>query len=141
MDTSSIYLAETGAGMVAFTALARGLLTGKYLHGVPAQSRAARDGSLSRSMLTEDRRSVIRRLNEIAAGRGQSLAQLAVSWVLRDPRVTSVVVGAGSVTQLEDTIAAVERTEFDAAEVAHIDEVAHDDPAINLWRSQSRLGA
>jgi L-glyceraldehyde 3-phosphate reductase len=134
-------LDEVGAGMVAFTVLAQGLLTDKYLRGVPAQSRAARDGTLSRSLLTEDRRDIIRRLNAIAAGRGQSLAQLAVSWALRDPRVTSVVVGAGTVTQLQDTVAAVEHTQFDPDELAEIEKAAHDDPAIDLWRAQSQLGA
>jgi L-glyceraldehyde 3-phosphate reductase len=133
-------LDEVGAGTVAFTVLAQGLLTGKYLHGVPSQSRAARGGTLSRSLLTDDRRNVIRRLNAIAEHRGQSLAQLAVSWALRDPRITSVVVGASSVTQLEDTVAAIEQTQFDPAELASIDEAAHDDPAIDSWRAQSQLG-
>ena len=133
-------LEDIGAGMIAFTALAQGLLTGKYLHGVPRDSRAAHDGTLSRSMLSEQRLNVIRRLNQIAENRGQSLAQLAVSWVLRDPRVTSVVVGASSIAQLEDTIAAAEHTQFEAAELAAIDAIAHDDPETDLWRAQSQLG-
>jgi L-glyceraldehyde 3-phosphate reductase len=134
-------LDDLGVGMIAFTALAQGLLTGKYLDGVPDDSRAAHGGTLSRGFLTDERLAVVRRLNEIARGRGQSLAQLAVSWVLRDPRVTSVVVGASSVAQLEDTLAAVTRTEFDADELAAIDDVAKDDPETDLWRAQSQLGA
>jgi L-glyceraldehyde 3-phosphate reductase len=135
-------LDEVGAGMIAFTALAQGLLTGKYLNGVPADSRAAGPGAtLSQSLLSKQRLAAIRRLNEIAENRGQSLAQLAVSWVLRDQRVTSVVVGASSVAQLEDTVVAVGRTEFDAAELAAIDANATDDPDLDLWRVQSRLGA
>jgi L-glyceraldehyde 3-phosphate reductase len=133
-------LDEVGAGMIAFTALAQGLLTGKYLDGVPAGSRAAQDGTLSRNLLTPQRLQVIRSLNQVAERRGQSLAQLAVSWVLRDPRVTSVVVGASSVAQLEDTVAAARHAEFDPAELAAIDEVAKDDPDLDLWRAQSRLG-
>jgi L-glyceraldehyde 3-phosphate reductase len=133
-------LAEVGAGAIAFTALAQGLLTNKYLDGVPEQSRAAADGTLARSQLTGERVADLRALNRIAADRGQSLAQLAVSWVLRDPRVTSVVVGASSVAQLEDTVAAVHRTDFGAAELASIDELAKDDPAVDLWRAQSQIG-
>ncbi|HZC73534.1 MAG TPA: L-glyceraldehyde 3-phosphate reductase [Jatrophihabitans sp.] len=134
-------LDEVGAGMIGFTALAQGLLTGKYLQGVPSESRAAQgDTTLPRSLLTEQRLDVIRRLSQIAENRRQSLAQLAVSWVLRDPRVTSVVVGASSAAQLEDTVAAVAHTEFDADELAAIDETAKDDPTIDLWRAQSQLG-
>jgi L-glyceraldehyde 3-phosphate reductase len=133
-------LDEVGAGMIAFTALAQGLLTGKYLDGVPTGSRAAQgSGTLPRQMLTEQRLDVIRGLNAIAQQRGQSLAQLAVSWVLRDPRVTSVVVGASSPAQLEDTVAAVDRTEFDPAELTAIDAIAKDDPDVDLWRAQSEL--
>ena len=134
-------LEEVGAGMIAFTALAQGLLTGKYLDGVPDDSRAARAGAtLSAGMLTEQRIDALRQLNRIATSRGQTLAQLAVSWVLRDPRVTSVVVGASSVQQLTDTVSAVENTEFSAAELAAIDAVAVDDPHVDLWRAQSEIG-
>jgi L-glyceraldehyde 3-phosphate reductase len=133
-------LDEVGAGMIAFTALAQGLLTGKYLDGVPTGSRAAQgSGTLPRQMLTEQRLDVIRGLNAIAQQRGQSLAQLAVSWVLRDPRVTSVVVGASSPAQLEDTVAAVGRTDFDPAELTAVDAIAKDDPDVDLWRAQSEL--
>ena len=133
-------LEEVGAGMIAFSAMAQGLLTGKYLQGVPSDSRAAQNGSLSRSLLSEQRLEVIRRLERIAQNRGQSMAQLAVSWVLRDPRVTSVVVGASSITQLEDTVAAADHTRFDAAELAAIDEIAKDDPEIDSWRDESQIG-
>ena len=134
-------LEEVGAGAIAFTALAQGLLTGKYLNGIPDESRAARAGTLSRELLSEQRLATLRELNRIATERGQSLAQLAVSWVLRDDRVTSVVVGASSVRQLEDTVAAVEHTTFSAEELAAIDAVALDDPAVDLWRAQSEIGS
>ena len=133
-------LSEVGAGLIAFTALAQGLLTGRYLDGIPADSRAGRPGTLSRDLITDERVAALRELNDIAAARGQSLAQLAVSWVLRDPRVTSVVVGASSVAQLEDTVAAVGHTDFDPDELAAIDAVAVDDPRLDLWRAQSRTG-
>jgi L-glyceraldehyde 3-phosphate reductase len=134
-------LDAVGAGAIAFTALAQGLLTGKYNDGIPADSRAARAGAtLSREMLDDARIAALRELSRIAADRGQTLAQLAVSWVLRDPRVTSVVVGASSVKQLTDTVAAVENTEFSADELSAIDAVAVDDPRIDLWRAQSELG-
>jgi L-glyceraldehyde 3-phosphate reductase len=134
-------LEEAGAGMIAFTALAQGLLTGKYLQGIPDDSRAAQDGTLPRALLTEQRLHVLRGLNRIAEQRGQSLAQLAVSWVLRDPRVTSVVLGASSVAQLQDTVTALHHTDFDPAELAAIDAIAKDDPEIDLWRAQSQCGA
>ncbi|MFL6163557.1 MAG: L-glyceraldehyde 3-phosphate reductase [Jatrophihabitantaceae bacterium] len=134
-------LEEVGAGMIAFTALAQGLLTGKYLNGVPDGSRAARDGSLSRDLLTEQRLVSLRELNRIAAERGQSLAQLAVAWVLRDPRVSSVVLGASSVQQLEDAVAAVGQTEFSTEELDAIDALAPDTPEVDLWRAQSEIGA
>jgi L-glyceraldehyde 3-phosphate reductase len=135
-------LGEVGAGCIAFTALAQGLLTGKYLDGVPTGSRASRDDStLSRESLSEQRLSALQGLNSIAARRGQSLAQLALSWVLRDPRFTSVVVGASSVHQLEENVTAVEQTEFSGDELAEIDRLAADDPAVDLWREQSKIGA
>jgi L-glyceraldehyde 3-phosphate reductase len=133
-------LDEVGAGAIAFTALAQGLLTPKYLDGIPGDSRAAEANStLSQAVLTEHRPG-LRELNRIAAARGQSLAQLALSWVLRDPRITSVVVGASSVQQLEDNIAAIGQLEFTTDELAAIDAVATDDPDIDLWREQSQLG-
>jgi len=133
-------LSELGVGAIGFTVLAQGLLTGKYLDGVPADSRAARPGTLPAGLLTEQRLAALQELNRIAAGRGQSLAQLAVSWALRDPRLSSVVVGASSVQQLEDTVAAVELTAFSAEELAAIDAVAADDPELDLWRAQPEIG-
>ncbi|MCW2572881.1 MAG: aldo/keto reductase [Frankiales bacterium] len=134
-------LSEVGAGCIAFSALAQGLLTAKYLDGVPAGSRASRDSTLSRGLLTEQRLDGLRQLNRLATRRGQSLAQMALSWVLRDPRVTSAVVGASSVQQLEDNVAATQNTEFTADELATIDAVATDDPGVDLWRKQSEIGA
>jgi L-glyceraldehyde 3-phosphate reductase len=134
-------LGEAGAGCIAFTALAQGLLTDKYLNGVPTGSRASRDGStLPRETLSEQRLGALQGLSSIAARRGQSLAQMALSWVLRDPRVASVVVGASSVHQLEENVTAVEQTEFSGDELAAIDRLAADDPAVDLWREQSKIG-
>jgi L-glyceraldehyde 3-phosphate reductase len=133
-------LDEIGAGAIAFTALAQGLLTPKYLEGIPADSRAAASNStLSRAVLDAHRQG-LGELNQIAAARGQSLAQMALSWILRDPRITSVVVGASSVRQLEDNVAAIGQLEFTSAELSAIDAVAGDDPRVDLWREQSRLG-
>jgi L-glyceraldehyde 3-phosphate reductase len=132
-------LEDVGAGCIAFTALAQGLLTDKYLGGVPAESRAAGKNATIWPALLDAQREGVRALNEIAVGRGQSLAQLALSWVLRDPRVTSVVVGASSVHQLEDSIASIQNTEFTADELAAIDAHAVDDPGLDLWRSQSQV--
>jgi L-glyceraldehyde 3-phosphate reductase len=132
-------LEDIGAGLIAFTALAQGLLTDKYLNGVPDGSRADRDGTFSRGLLTEKRINALRELNRIAGSRGQSFAQMALSWVLRDPRVTSVVIGASSVRQLEDNAAAIEQVDFAPEELAAIDDVAVDDPAIDLWRAQSQI--
>jgi L-glyceraldehyde 3-phosphate reductase len=134
-------LEEVGAGCVVFTALAQGLLTDKYLGGVPEDSRAARDGSLPRSLLSGETLERVRRLDEIARGRGQTLAQLALAWVLRDPRVTSTVVGASSVGQLEANVAALDRLRFSADELAEIDRWASDLRDVDLWRSQAEIGA
>lgn len=129
-------LAELGVGCIAFTALAQGLLTDKYLDGIPEGSRASRPGTLRRDMLSAENLARIRALNAIAARRGQSLAQLALAWTLRDPRVTSTVVGASSVEQLDENIAALDRLDFTATELAEID--AHATEAgINLWAGSS----
>ncbi len=133
-------LSEVGAGCIAFTALAQGLLTSKYLDGVPETSRAALGSTLSRRLLTEEMLAALRTLNALAAERGQSLAQMALSWVLRDPRVTSVVVGASSVQQLEDNVAAIGRTEFTDHELAAINGAAVDHPEVDLWREQAQIG-
>jgi L-glyceraldehyde 3-phosphate reductase len=129
-------LEELGVGCIPFSPLAQGMLTDRYLDGIPADSRAAREGSVKSSMLTDEVLSHLRALNEIAKGRGQSLAQLALSWVLRDSRVTSALIGASSVRQLENSLAATGNLDFDAAELAAIDEHAVDS-AINIWSESS----
>jgi L-glyceraldehyde 3-phosphate reductase len=129
-------LEAEGAGCIAFSPLAQGLLTTKYLNGVPAGSRASRNGSLSQEQLTDQTLAHVRALNEIAAGRGQSLAQMAISWTLRDPRVTSALVGASSVGQLEENLAAADKTTFTAEEIAAIDKNAVE-AGINIWSASS----
>jgi L-glyceraldehyde 3-phosphate reductase len=108
------------------------MLTDKYLDGIPEGSRASRDTSLSPSLLTEQALGKIRALNELAGRRGQSLAQTAIAWVLRDPRVTSALIGASSVAQLEANVAALDRLGFDEGELAEIDRHATDS-GINIW--------
>jgi len=125
-------LGDTGVGCIAFSPLAQGMLTSKYLDGIPAGSRASRDASLSTELLSEQNLAHIRRLNAIAADRGQSLAQLALAWALRDPRVTSVLIGASSVGQLDDSLGALDNLTFGADELARIDEHAVE-AGINLW--------
>jgi L-glyceraldehyde 3-phosphate reductase len=129
-------LEAEGAGCIAFSPLAQGLLTTKYLNGVPAGSRASRNGSLSQEQLTDQTLAHVRALNDIAAGRGQSLAQMAISWTLRDPRVTSALVGASSVAQLEENLAAADKTTFTAEEIAAIDKNAVE-AGINIWSASS----
>jgi len=129
-------LEHAGAGCIAFSPLAQGVLTGKYLGGVPAGSRASLDGSLSSDQISEQTLAHVRALAEIAAGRGQSLAQLALSWALRDPRVTSVLIGASSVAQLEENLAAAGRSDFADGELAAIDRDAVD-AGINIWAASS----
>ncbi|WHT19901.1 L-glyceraldehyde 3-phosphate reductase [Crossiella sp. CA-258035] len=129
-------LAEVGAGCIAFSPLGQGMLTDRYLNGVPEGSRASRDGSLSTGLLTEDNLARIRALNEIARSRGQSLAQLAISWTLRDSRVTSALIGASSVAQLEQNLAATRNLDFSADELVEIDRYAVD-AGINLWAESS----
>jgi L-glyceraldehyde 3-phosphate reductase len=128
---------DEGIGLIAFSPLAQGMLTDRYLGGVPEDSRAAKGVFLSEDMLTEDRLDHVRALNEIAGGRGQTLAQMAVAWVLRDPRVTSALVGASSVGQLDDTLGALERLDFSDEERATIDQHAID-AGINIWEQSSR---
>ena len=129
-------LAEEGAGCIAFSPLAQGVLTGKYLGGVPEGSRATRNGSLSGDQLSDKTLTHVRNLTEIAAGRGQSLAQMAISWVLRDQRVTSALIGASSVAQLEENLAAAGKTEFTPEEIAAIDQDAVE-AGINIWAASS----
>jgi len=129
-------LAEVGAGAITFSPLAQGLLTDRYLAGVPAGSRATEDKSLFPSHLSDENLDRIRGLAAIAASRGQSLAQMAVAWTLRDPRVTTTLLGASSAAQLVETAAAVQRLDFTEEELAAIDEFAVDGD-INLWAAQS----
>jgi len=129
-------LEEEGIGAIVFSPLAQGLLTDRYLGGIPEDSRAARGGSFSRSMLTEENLERARALNEIARGRGQSLAQLALAWTLRDPRVTSTLIGASSIEQLEDNVAALGRLDFTDDELAEIDGYAQEGD-LNLWAPSS----
>ena len=119
-------LGKLGVGCIVFSPLAQGMLTDKYLDGIPADSRAAQNGSLSQEMLTDETLERIRALNEIAARRGQSLAQLALAWALRDERVTSALVGASSVQQLEANLAALDKLDFTDDELAEIDRYAVD---------------
>src|SRR4051812_23584880 len=129
-------LGEEGIGCIAFSPLAQGMLTGRYLDGIPEGSRAAQGKSLDPSLLTDDALAHIRRLNEIAQARGQSLAQLALAWVLRDERVTSVLIGASSVAQLDDNLAVLDNLEISDEELAAIERDAVDS-GINLWSASS----
>jgi L-glyceraldehyde 3-phosphate reductase len=131
-------LEPLGTGCIAFSPLAQGMLTGKYLGGVPADARAARGGSLSKGLLTSDNIERIRGLDAIARRRGQTLAQMAIAWVLRDPRVTSALIGARTVDQLDDSLDAVKRLGFAEDELAEIDSFATDG-GIDLWRVSSKL--
>jgi L-glyceraldehyde 3-phosphate reductase len=131
-------LGDLGVGCIAFSPLAQGLLTDRYLGGIPDDSRAAREGSMSSRMLTEETLERVRGLNGIAVERGQTLAQLALSWALRDHRVTSVLIGASSVTQLDDNLAAVKNLSFTRQELARIDDYAGDRD-INLWATSSAV--
>ena len=129
-------LGREGVGCIAFSPLAQGVLTGKYLDGVPAGSRAAQDGSLSSDQISERTLVHVRALAAIAAARGQSLAQLALSWALRDQRVTSVLIGASSVAQLEENLAAAGHASFTDDELAAIDRDAVE-AGINIWADSS----
>jgi L-glyceraldehyde 3-phosphate reductase len=130
-------LGELGVGCIVFSPLAQGMLTDKYLNGIPSDSRAAQNGSFSPDLLSDDALERIRGLNDIAQQRGQSLAQLALAWTLRDPRVTSTLIGASSVAQLEANVASLERLDLSDDELAAIDRFAVDS-GINLWAASSR---
>jgi L-glyceraldehyde 3-phosphate reductase len=129
-------LGTEGVGCIAFSVLAQGLLTDRYLNGIPPGSRATRGGSLTHDMLNEENLARIRALNDIAHGRDQTLAQMAIAWALRDPRVTSVLIGASSVAQLEQNVSALDHLGFTAEEIATIDRYAVDG-GIDLWRTPS----
>ena len=129
-------LGEEGIGCIVFSPLAQGMLTDKYLDGIPEGSRASHESSLSPDLLSDETLAKIRALNEIAGRRGQSLAQMALAWTLRDPRVTSALIGASSVTQLEANVAALENLELSSEELVEIDRYATDS-GINLWSTSS----
>ena len=131
-------LDDLGIGCIAFSPLAQGMLTAKYLDGVPADARAAKAGSLKSDMLSEEALSHVRKLNEIAKSRGQSLAQMAIAWALRDARVTSALIGARTVGQLEDSLGALANLDFSEDELGRIDQFAVDS-GIDLWRRSSSV--
>jgi L-glyceraldehyde 3-phosphate reductase len=127
-------LEELGVGCIAFSPLAQGLLTNKYLNGIPSNSRAtAENSSISKEFLSAENIARVRALDEIARGRGQTLAQMAIAWVLRDKRVTSALVGARNVEQLDNSLDALKKLEFTDAELKEIDRHAQDG-AIDLWK-------
>jgi L-glyceraldehyde 3-phosphate reductase len=130
-------LGDEGIGCIVFSPLAQGLLTDRYLGGVPEGSRAARPGTIDRDQLGEETLAKVRALHQLAGRRGQSLAQMAVAWTLRDPRVTSALLGASSVAQLEDNVAALDNPAFADEELAEIDRHATE-AGINLWAESSR---
>jgi L-glyceraldehyde 3-phosphate reductase len=129
-------LAEEGIGCIVFSPLAQGLLTDRYLNGVPAGARASHPGSFSAELLTDANLEKVRALHRIAQGRGQTLAQMAIAWTLRNPTVTSALLGASSVAQLEQNVAALERLEFSSDELREIDRYATES-GINLWAASS----
>jgi L-glyceraldehyde 3-phosphate reductase len=129
-------LGELGVGSIVFSPLAQGMLTDRYLKGVPEGSRASQNGSLSPNFLTDATMEKIRALNDIAQGRGQTLAQLALAWALRDPRVTSALIGASSIEQLEQNLGALDNLQFTEDELAEIDRYATD-ADINIWAESS----
>jgi L-glyceraldehyde 3-phosphate reductase len=129
-------LGQEGVGAIVFSPLAQGMLTNRYLDGIPADSRVATGGALSEDMLTDEALEHVRALNGIARERGQTLAQMAIAWTLRDPRVTSSLIGASSVKQLEDSLGAVDNLDFSDEELATIDRYAVE-AGINLWKTSS----
>ena len=131
-------LGEEGVGCIVFSPLAQGMLTDKYLDGIPERSRASRAETLSPSLITEEALDKIRALNEIASARGQTLAQMALAWTLRDHRVTSALAGASRVDQLEANVAALEHLDFTDEELAEIDRHATES-GINLWAASSSV--
>ncbi len=129
-------LAQEGLGCIAFSPLAQGLLTSKYLKGIPESSRAAQDGSFSKSMLTEANIANVRELNKIAGQRGQSLAQMAIAWVLAKPAITSALIGASNWAQIEECLGALRRPDFSSDETESIDRYAKDG-GLNIWAARS----
>jgi L-glyceraldehyde 3-phosphate reductase len=131
-------LGELGVGCIAFSPLAQGMLSKKYLAGIPSDSRAAKAGSFNPDLISKDNIQRIKELNAIAESRGQTLAQMAIAWVLRDSRVTSALVGARTVAQLADTLASLQKTEFSAEELRKIDTHATDG-GLNIWKVSSSI--
>jgi L-glyceraldehyde 3-phosphate reductase len=129
-------LGEEGVGCIVFSPLAQGLLTDRYLDGIPDGSRASREASLTSDMLTDETLAKVRALRRVAVRRGQTLAQMALAWTLRDPRVTSTLIGASSVAQLEDNLGALANLHFDDDELAEIDRSATE-AEINIWSTSS----
>ena len=129
-------LGELGVGCITFSPLAQGMLTDRYLDGIPEGSRASRPSSLSPDLLTDETLAKIRALNDLAARRGQTLAQMALAWTLRDPRVTSTLVGASSVAQLEANVGALDNLDFTDEELAEIDRYATESE-LNIWSTSS----
>jgi len=125
-----------GLGIIAFSPLGQGMLTDRYLDGIPSDSRAAQDQFLKRDFISDENMARVKALNEIASRRGQALAQMAIAWVLRDPRVTSALIGASSVTQLETNVGALDNLDFGDEELAEIDQHAVD-AGINIWEQSS----
>jgi len=130
------FLGDEGVGCIVFSPLAQGLLTDRYLDGIPEGSRATMKSSLSKSMLSDENLAKVRALNEIAQRRGQTLAEMALAWTLRDPRVTAAVIGASSVVQLEGNVAALHNLQFTEEELAEIDLHATEGH-VNLWERSS----
>jgi L-glyceraldehyde 3-phosphate reductase len=133
-------LEELGVGCIAFSPLAQGMLTSKYLGGIPAGARAVRGRYFPKEALTPETLQHISGLNALAQRRGQTLAQMAIAWVLRDPRVTSALIGARTVEQLEDSVGALSNPNFSADELAQIDTLATD-AGIDIWKDSSSIGA
>jgi L-glyceraldehyde 3-phosphate reductase len=133
-------LGDLGIGCIAFSPLAQGMLTSKYLGGIPDDARAVRGRYFPKQALTEETLGSLRALDALARERGQTLAQMAIAWALRDPRVTSALIGARTVGQLEDSLAALRGLEFRGEELARIDELAGD-AGINIWQASSSIEA
>jgi L-glyceraldehyde 3-phosphate reductase len=130
-------LEREGVGCIVFSPLGQGMLTDKYLHGIPEDSRAAKDGFLKKSFISDENMARIRALNEIAERRGQTLAQMAIAWTLRDPRVTSALIGVRNVEQLEDSLRALDKLDFSDEELSEIEQYAVD-AGVNIWAESSR---
>ena len=130
-------LGQEGIGCIVFSPLAQGLLTDRYLNGIPADSRASQAGSFSKDMLTDETLAKVRALNQLAQRRGQTLAQMALAWTLRDPRVTSTLVGASSVAQLEQNLGALDKLAFAPEELSELDRYATES-SLNIWAASSR---